>query len=355
MDVAESPERDPRSPEDEEEEQQGLSDDDILRESGSDQDLDGAGGRASDLEDEENAAPGLSQEEESRSEEEDQERDSEAQELVRGPTSPPPAEVGYGGEEDHTSDLRDEASSVTRELDEHELDYDEEVPEEPAPAGQEDEAEKAGAEEDEEKGEGAAGEGGKAGVHSVEDKEPLEAAKEKKKDDDGEIDDGEIDDDDLEEGEVKDPSDRKVRPRPTCRFFMKGNCTWGMNCRFIHPGVNDKGNYSLITKAEPFPPNGAPPLGPHPLMPANPWGGPVVDEILPPPPPEPPTESAWERGLRHAKEVLKKATIRKEQEPDFEEKRFTMTIGEDEREFDKENEVFRDWNYRITRDVRDTT
>ncbi|XP_036201283.1 zinc finger CCCH domain-containing protein 18 isoform X14 [Myotis myotis] len=186
-------------------------------------------------------------------------------------------------------------------------------------------------------------------------------------------------DDDLEEGEVKDPSDRKVRPRPTCRFFMKdvvtplstllppisnsipfrdqvkGNCTWGMNCRFIHPGVNDKGNYSLITKAEPFPPNGAPPLGPHPLMPANPWGGPVVEEILPPPPPEPPTESAWERGLRHAKEVLKKATIRKEQEPDFEEKRFTVTIGEDEREFDKENEVFRDWNYRITRDVRDTT
>ncbi|PNI14836.1 ZC3H18 isoform 5, partial [Pan troglodytes] len=155
-------------------------------------------------------------------------------------------------------------------------------------------------------------------------------------------------------GEVKDPSDRKVRPRPTCRFFMKGNCTWGMNCRFIHPGVNDKGNYSLITKADPFPPNGAPPLGPHPLMPANPWGGPVVDEILPPPPPEPPTESAWERGLRHAKEVLKKATIRKEQEPDFEEKRFTVTIGEDEREFDKENEVFRDWNSRIPRDVRDT-
>lgn len=29
----------------------------------------------------------------------------------------------------------------------------------------------------------------------------------------------------------------------------------------------------------------------------------MVDEILPPPPPDPPTESAWERGLRHAKEV----------------------------------------------------
>lgn len=155
------------------------------------------------MEGEEPAAEGLSQEEESRS-------DSEAQELSRGPPSPPPAEG-----EDRSSDLRDEASSVTRELDEHELDYDEEVPEEPAPAAQED---------DEERGEGAPGEEGKAGVHA-EEPEPPEAAREKKKeDDDGEIDDGEIDDDDLEEGEVKDPSDRKVRPRPTCRFFMKGNC-----------------------------------------------------------------------------------------------------------------------------------
>lgn len=186
MDVAESPDRDPRSPEDEEE-QQGLSDDDILRESGSEQDLDAAGGRASDLEDEESVAPGLSQEdEESRSDEDD--RDSEAQELSRGPASPPRAEG------DRASDLRDEASSVTRDLDEHELDYDEEVPEEPAPGAQEDDAEKAGPEDDEERGEGAPGEEGKAGGHAVEDKEPPEAAKEKRKeDDDGEIDDGEID------------------------------------------------------------------------------------------------------------------------------------------------------------------
>ncbi|EAW66805.1 conserved nuclear protein NHN1, isoform CRA_g [Homo sapiens] len=229
MDVAESPERDPHSPEDEEQ-PQGLSDDDILRDSGSDQDLDGAGVRASDLEDEESAARGPSQEEEdNHSDEEDrasepksQDQDSEVNELSRGPTSSPCEEEGDEGEEDRTSDLRDEASSVTRELDEHELDYDEEVPEEPAPAVQEDEAEKAGAEDDEEKGEGTPREEGKAGVQSVGEKESLEAAKEKKKeDDDGEIDDGEIDDDDLEEGEVKDPSDRKVRPRPTCRFFMK--------------------------------------------------------------------------------------------------------------------------------------
>lgn len=102
-----------------------------------------------------------------------------------------------------------------------------------------------------------------------------------------------------------------------------------------------------------------------------------MEELPPPPPPppppvEPPVESAWERGLRHAKEVsvcsgsdelkasppkhetppqvLKKATIRKEQEPDFEEKRFNVTIGEDEREFDKENEFFRERSYRIIRE-----
>lgn len=52
-------------------------------------------------------------------------------------------------------------------------------------------------------------------------------------------------------------------------------------------------------------------------------------------------------------QVLKKATIRKEQEPDFEEKRFNVTIGEDEWEFDKENDFFRERGYRITREIRD--
>lgn len=47
---------------------------------------------------------------------------------------------------------------------------------------------------------------------------------------------------------------------------------------------------------------------------------------------------------------MKKATIRKEQEPDFEEKRFHVTIGEDEREFDKENDFFRERSYRIIRE-----
>ncbi|XP_028813870.1 zinc finger CCCH domain-containing protein 18 isoform X2 [Denticeps clupeoides] len=267
------------------------------------------------------------------------------------------------------SELKDE-SSVSRELDEHELDYDEEVPEERSvPPPEEDDAEKppGGDEGDEEDDDGSKKEQAQVQAAGEKDAQPQKAEDpcaqersrrdslhEKKEEDDGEIDEGEIDDDDLEEGEVKDPMDRKIRPRPICRFFMKGNCTWGMNCRFIHPGVNDKGNYSLISKPDPFSPNGAPPGGPHPLMPSNPWGGPAVEELPPPPPPmDPPVESAWERGLRHAKEVLKKATIRKEQEPDFEEKRFNVTIGEDERDFDKENDFFRERGYRITREIRE--
>ncbi|XP_010782675.1 zinc finger CCCH domain-containing protein 18-like [Notothenia coriiceps] len=267
-------------------------------------------------------------------------------------------------------DQKDDSVSVSRELDEHELDYDEEVPEEPsipAPDEEEDEEETKAAVEEEENEDKRSkrrekkpilppspkdSEYKRTGNSKGPERMRRDSFRDKKKEeDDGEIDEGEIDDDDLEEGEVKDPSDRKIRPRPICRFFIKGNCTWGMNCRFIHPGVNDKGNYSLISKPDLFSPNGAPPGGPHPLIPNNPWVGPAVEELPPPPPPvEPPVESAWERGLRHAKEVLKKATIRKEQEPDFEEKRFNVTIGEDEREFDKENEFFRERSYRIIRD-----
>ncbi|XP_057691907.1 zinc finger CCCH domain-containing protein 18 [Corythoichthys intestinalis] len=263
--------------------------------------------------------------------------------------------------------VKEDSPSVSRELDEHELDYDEEVPEEPnIPTHEDEEEEYAKALEEEVNQETTVKKIEKKPILPPSPKDGESRKKDdsklrrdsfrdkRKEDDDGEIDEGEIDDDDLEEGEVKDPSDRKIRPRPICRFFIKGNCTWGMNCRFIHPGVNDKGNYSLITKPDLFSPNGAQPGGPLPLIPNNSWATPAIEELPPPPPPvESPSESAWERGLRHAKEMLKKATIRKEQEPDFEEKRFNVTIGEDEREFDKENEFFRD-RYRIIRDEMDT-
>ena len=38
--------------------------------------------------------------------------------------------------------------------------------------------------------------------------------------------------DELEEGEVTDDEDRNNKvPKPVCRFFGKGQCTWGSNCR----------------------------------------------------------------------------------------------------------------------------
>ena len=73
----------------------------------------------------------------------------------------------------------------------------------------------------------------------------------KEEDEDGELNS----DDDLEEGEVKDDEDdgddnelgpdglpkkrtkRNLSQSKTtnvCRFFAKGQCTWGHNCRFLH-------------------------------------------------------------------------------------------------------------------------
>lgn len=49
----------------------------------------------------------------------------------------------------------------------------------------------------------------------------------------------------------------------------------------------------------------------------------------------PPVESAWERGLRTAKEMLRKSLKRKEQDTDFEEKKMNLTLAQEE--FDKEN------------------
>lgn len=48
-------------------------------------------------------------------------------------------------------------------------------------------------------------------------------------------------DEDCEEGEIKEPGARKPFVKPICRFYTRGQCTWGNNCRFLHPGINDKG------------------------------------------------------------------------------------------------------------------
>lgn len=50
--------------------------------------------------------------------------------------------------------------------------------------------------------------------------------------------------------------------------------------------------------------------------------------------PEPSSESAWERGLRTAKEMLRKANKRKEQDMDFEDKKMNLSMSHDELEKD---------------------
>ncbi|XP_073974192.1 uncharacterized protein isoform X2 [Rhodnius prolixus] len=215
--------------------------------------------------------------------------------------------------------------------------------------------------------------------------------------------------DDEEEGEVKEREDGEIsdegearpeetEPRPVCRFFSRGQCTWGSSCsfrhvtqtgkvvptalgqlptrgansrffrswfrrggvpslrffapRFVHPGVTDKGNYTMFDMVRPLVPmNNGPPPPPH-LFP-----GPIdvytpraIDRpiIGPGPPPfqqpavrreEPPGESAWERGLRQAKELLRRSTKRKETDADFEEKKMNLGLsGQDE--YDKENDYY---------------
>ncbi|XP_017066761.1 zinc finger CCCH domain-containing protein 18 [Drosophila eugracilis] len=187
--------------------------------------------------------------------------------------------------------------------------------------------------------------------------------------------------DELEEGEVSDEDEKRpeeTEPKPVCRFYTRGQCTWGMSCRFLHPGVTDKGNYTMFDSLVRSVPmqggsagagasaaasssasaragasaysshassaaeyhdyrNDRPPLHHRPALlhapsiygahshetrAMLPDGGPVV------------VENAWERGLRTAKEMMRKANKRKEQDMDFEDKKMNLTLSPDEMEKD---------------------
>jgi len=141
------------------------------------------------------------------------------------------------------------------------------------------------------------------------DKTKLKDAGEINEKEEGE--EGEKEESELEEGELSDGDDARpeeTEPRPVCRFYNRGQCTWGVSCRFLHPGVTDKGNYTMFDMVRPmaYPPHA---VAPHEYrshierpnmvrsLPgyAAPTHAPKVEET--------PAESAWERGLRHAKEV----------------------------------------------------
>lgn len=193
--------------------------------------------------------------------------------------------------------------------------------------------------------------------------EDAKKADEAKKSD-GEAEEGE----ELEEGEVSDEDEKRpeeTEPKPVCRFYTRGQCTWGMSCRFLHPGVTDKGNYTMFDMVRPVsvpsggggggrPPIGggfghdgyhdfrtdrpplhhrAPPLLHHPAIPFVAHHDP---RAIPPVIPQdvPVVESAWERGLRTAKEMMRKANKRKEQDMDFEDKKMNLTLSPDDVEKD---------------------
>jgi len=66
-------------------------------------------------------------------------------------------------------------------------------------------------------------------------------------------------DDECEEGEIKETGDesplsdgrphieRPLSPPSVCRFYLRGTCTWGGNCRFHHPGTSSHIITDVIT------------------------------------------------------------------------------------------------------------
>lgn len=142
----------------------------------------------------------------------------------------------------------------------------------------------------------------------------------------------------LEDGEVTDGDDKRPEesePKAVCRFFTRGQCTWGMSCRFLHPGTTDKGNYTMFDMVRPIPvPQAVPIIPPYdyrierPPIHHLPYGGhPRIAPIAE-------SETAWERGLRTAKEMMRKANKRKEQDTDFDEKKMNLSGPPDEIEKD---------------------
>jgi len=135
----------------------------------------------------------------------------------------------------------------------------------------------------------------------------------------------------LEDGELSDEDEtaknERLEPKPICRFYSKGQCTWGASCRFMHPGVLDKGNYSMFAP-------------PRPILPGEPEepAGPEPAEPILIAPAVPAFESAWERGLRQAKEQRRRSAKRKEMDVEYEEKKSSMSLTQIE--LDKENDYY---------------
>ncbi|WKX92707.1 hypothetical protein Q1695_010608 [Nippostrongylus brasiliensis] len=123
----------------------------------------------------------------------------------------------------------------------------------------------------------------------------------KKKEEDGDKEEGEIEDSE-EDGEIEDktprkvpiearlsrpvaaPKDKLVQSRTDCPYEINGSCTWGPDCNYIHRNKAEHGKIFARTKVA--------------------------------------EETSWERGLREAREAMRRAS-KKREEPEFETKRLT--------------------------------
>ncbi len=127
-------------------------------------------------------------------------------------------------------------------------------------------------------------------------------------------------------------------PRVLRKYYQRGKCTWGRTCKFLHPGVNDTGNYSFLEFQDPnakvYQQQTAAGVNEADRMAGYASTKQEDESSLK-------TETAWERGLRHAKEMKEKALQRKLVEKDqFDDKKMNLSLKEIENEKENDERYF---------------
>ncbi|CAF0801541.1 unnamed protein product [Didymodactylos carnosus] len=143
-----------------------------------------------------------------------------------------------------------------------------------------------------------------------------------------------------------------------CRFFLQGRCHWGANCKYMHPNLNDTKNQSSYleqSRNTNSPPSSAGTTWLSPQSAATAFFGnsSIVRNVAAiaaaavasqqqasaAPATTSNTESAWERGLRSAKTLREQSMRRKQQDKDFNDKKFNLTLKDADEEKDPDEEL----------------